>query len=87
MSIRKYTNSRRDDISPDLQRVLNENGMQAHIDLNENGDYYLTTLAHNSTTPRQYKLTEGQVETLSDMGSEYKTKKAYNLFASLVQGD
>ena len=87
MSIRKYTDSRRDDISPDLQRVLNENGMQAHIDLNENGDYYLTTLAHNSTTPRQYKLTEGQVETLSDMGSEYKTKKAYNLFASLVQGD
>lgn len=87
MSIRTYTNSRRNDISPQLQSILNGNGMQAHIDLTENGDYYLTTLAHNSTIPRRYKLTDSQVAVLSDIGSELTTKKAYNLFTSIVGND
>lgn len=85
--LRTNTNSRRADVSPDLQKLLNENGMQAHIDLEDNGDYYLTTLAHNSTIPRRYKLTANQVDTLSNYGSELITKKAYNLFTSIVGQD
>ena len=86
MALRKYTNPREYDVSRGLQDVLRRNGMQAHISMNQNGEYYLIALGHDSPVMK-YKLTDRQVENLMNWGSNYANKTAYNTFTSIVRND
>lgn len=88
-SLRYNTNIREPyDIAPDLQRVLNANGMQAHLSKNVDGKYQLVTNSHNNTSNfRYYNLTNAQLEALIDGGSTYSSKKAYTTFVSIVKND
>lgn len=85
--LRKNTNPRATDISPQLQSVLNANGMQAHIGMDDYGNYQLITMSHNTDKPRFYKLNQQQVETLRDGGTNIWDKQAYNTFISIIQQD
>lgn len=85
--LRKNTNPRATDVAPQLQSVLNANGMQAHINLTETGTYQLVTMSHNSSQPRYYNLSEAQVEALVNGGTNAWDKKAYNTFVNIVRND
>ena len=45
-TIRTNTNPRATDVAPQLQSVLNANGMQAHISMTETGTYQQIGRAH-----------------------------------------
>lgn len=85
--LRKNTNPRAWDIAPQLQQTLNANGMQAHLSQLPTGEMQLVTLAHNASTPRYYRLSENQVETLRNGGTNSANKQAYETFASIVKTD
>lgn len=74
------------DIAPELDQVLRENGMQAHISLGENGGYQLVTMSHNTSQPRHYDLTNEQLEKLVAHGG-VNDKLAYKTFVSIVKDD
>ena len=86
MSTRKYTYPRTLDLSPGLQDVLRKNGMQAHISFSQDGGYQLIVLGHDSPA-LNYKLNEQQIQNLTEWGSNYTNKKAYDTFTSIVKND
>lgn len=86
MATRKNTNPRWD-IAPQLQTTLNANGMQAHLTQDATGNYQLVTMAHNTSTPRYYNLTDKQVEDLRNGGTNFWNRKAYETFTSIVGKD
>lgn len=86
MSIRKYSNPRDLDLSYGLQKVLRNNGMQAHISVAPNGELNLIVLGHDSPAIT-YKITDQQAESLMNWGNNYADKKAYNTFNSIVKND
>ncbi len=85
MSIRKNTNPRSLDLSPELQDILVRNGMQAHITGSSNG-FQLVVQGHDSPV-LAYKITEAQLKKLTDWGTNYSNKQAYNTFAELLKND
>ena len=86
MATRKNTNPRWD-FAPQLQTTLNANGMQAHLAQDAAGNYQLITMAHNTSTPRYYQVSERQVENLRNGGTNFWNKKAYETFTSIVGKD
>lgn len=86
MATRKNTNPKWD-IAPQLQTTLNANGMQAHLAQDAAGNYQLITMAHNTSTPRYYQVSERQVENLRNGGTNFWNKKAYETFTSIVGKD
>lgn len=85
MAIRKQLNPRQMDISPELRDLLMRNGMQAHIIADGNG-YQLAVQGHDSPL-LTYRLTEKQMLALTDWGTSYANKTAYNTFTSVVGND
>lgn len=85
MSIRKNTNPRTLDLSPELQDILVRNGMQAHITGSSNG-FQLVVQGHDSPV-LAYNITEKQLKALTDWGSNYANKQAYETFTELVKND
>lgn len=85
MAIRKQLNPRQMDISPELRDLLMRNGMQAHIIADGNG-YQLAVQGHDSPL-LTYGLTEKQMLALTDWGTSYANKTAYNTFTSVVGKD
>lgn len=85
MSIRKNTNPRTLDLSPELQDILERNGMQAHITGSSNG-FQLVVQGHDSPV-LAYNITEKQLKALTDWGSNYANKQAYETFTELVKND
>ena len=85
MAIRKQLNPRQMDISPELCDLLMRNGMQAHIIADGNG-YQLAVQGHDSPL-LTYRLTEKQMLALTDWGTSYANKTAYNTFTSVVGND
>ena len=85
MSIRKNTNPRSLDLSPELQDILVRNGMQAHITGSSNG-FQLVVKGHDSPV-LAYNISEKQLAALTDWGTNYANKKAYNTFAELLKND
>ena len=85
MSIRKNTNPRTLDLSPELQNILVRNGMQAHIVGNSNG-FQLVVQGHDSPV-LAYNITEKQLKAVTDWGSNYANKQAYETFTELVKND
>lgn len=85
MAIRKQLNPRQMDISPELRDLLMRNGMQAHIIADGNG-FQLAVQGHDSPL-LTYRLTEKQMLALTDWGTSYANKTAYNTFTSVVGND
>lgn len=85
MSIRKNTNPRALDLSPELQDILVRNGMQAHIIGSSNG-FQLVVQGHDSPV-LAYNITEKQLKAVTDWGSNYANKQAYETFTELVKND
>lgn len=85
MAIRKQLNPRQMDISPELRDLLMRNGMQAHIIADGNG-YQLAVQGHDSPL-LTYRLNEKQMLALTDWGTSYANKTAYNTFTSVVGKD
>ena len=81
------THPRRLDVAPELRRILESNGMQAHIARTESGNYQLITLSHDNKTPHYYNLTERQLSDLVNQGTNSQNKRAYNTFVSIVKND
>ena len=86
-TIRTNTNPRATDVAPQLQSVLNANGMQAHISMTETCTYQLVTMSHNSSQPRYYNINQKQLEALMNGGTTVWDKNAYNTFVSIVKND
>ena len=85
MSIRKNTNPRSLDLSPELQNILVRNGMQAHITGSSNG-FQLVVQGHDSPV-LAYNISEKQLKALTDWGTNFANKQAYTTFTELVQND
>ena len=85
MSIRKNTNPRTLDLSPELQDILVRNGMQAHITGSSNG-FQLVVQGHDSPV-LAYNITEKQLTALTDWGTNFANKRAYDTFAELLKND
>ena len=85
MSIRKNTNPRPLDIQPELQDILVRNGMRAHIRGSSNG-FQLVVQGHDSPL-LCYPISEKQLKALTDWGTNFANKRAYNTFASIVAAD
>ena len=75
----------RGELSYQLQDVLHRNGMRAQVALVED-KYVLIVQGHDSPV-LEYPITERQFQALSDGGSNYSNKKAYNTFNSIVGKD
>ena len=85
MSIRSNTIGHYGDLSPQLQEVLRRNGMQAHI-IRQGNDIRLAVQGHDSPL-LTYPLDARQIKALTDGGSNYSNKSAYNTFADIVAKD
>ena len=85
MSIRKNTNPQSLDLSPELQDILIRNGMQGRIHASSNG-FQLVVQGHDSPV-LSYNISERQLQALTDWGTNFSNKKAYNTFTSLVSND
>ena len=85
MSIRKNTNPRSLDLSPELQDILVRNGMQAHITGSSNG-FQLVVQGHDSPL-LAYNISENQLKALTDWGTNFANKRAYDTFAELLKND
>lgn len=85
MSIRKNTNPRSLDLSPELQDILVRNGMQAHITGSSNG-FQLVVQGHDSPV-LAYNISENQLKALTDWGTNFANKRAYDTFADLLKND
>lgn len=85
MSIRKNTNPRSLDLSPELQDILVRNGMQAHITGSSNG-FQLVVQGHDSPV-LAYNISEQQLKSLTDWGTNFANKRAYDTFADLLKND
>ena len=95
MAIRRDTNPRPLDLQPELQDILQRNGMQAHIVGSSNGfsagqsgkaGFQLVVQGHDSPV-LTYNISQQQLQFLTDWGTNFANRKAYNTFASLVKDD
>lgn len=85
MAIRRNTNPQRMDLQPEMRDILMRNGMQAHVVANGSG-YQLLVQGHDSPL-LTYDITERQMLALTDWGTNYANKKAYNTFTAIVAND
>ena len=75
----------RGDLAPELQNILRRNGMQAHI-IRQGDGFQLAVQGHDSPL-LTYPISAQQVKAMTDWGSNYANKTAYNTFAALVEKD
>lgn len=85
MSIRSNSLPMRGDLAPDLQDILRRNGMQAHI-IRQGDGFQLAVQGHDSPL-LTYPISAQQLRAMTDWGSNYANKNAYNTFAALVEKD
>ena len=85
MSIRSNSLPMRGDLAPELQNILRRNGMQAHI-IRQGDGFQLAVQGHDSPL-LTYPISAQQVKAMTDWGSNYANKTAYNTFAALVEKD
>ena len=85
MSIRSNTRPIGWDLHPDLQDILRRNGMQAHV-IREGESYKLFVQGHDSPM-LSYDLDAHQLKKLTDWGTNFANKSAYNTLVDLVDKD
>ena len=85
MSIRTNALGYYTDLAPELQSLLRKNGMQAHI-VSDGDGVRLAVQGHDSPL-LTYSLSSQQLKALTDWGTTYANKHAYDTFAALVAED
>ena len=85
MAIRSNALGHYGDLAPELQEILRKNGMQAHVVMQ--GDRYQLAVQGHDSPLLTYSLTSQQLSALTDGGTNYSNKSAYNTFAALVSSD
>lgn len=85
MSIRKNTNPHPLELPPEMQDILMRNGMRGHITGSSEG-FALIVQGHDSPL-LTYPISEKQLQTLTDWGTNYANRRCYNTFASVVAAD
>lgn len=85
MSIRSNSRPVGWDLNPEFQDILRRNGMQAHI-IREGEGYKLFVQGHDSPM-LSYAIDANQFKKLTDWGTNYANKSAYNTFVDLVGKD
>ena len=85
MAIRTNTNPTRPDLQPEMRDLLMRNGMQAHI-VPVGDSYQLVVQGHDSPLLR-YPVSRQQIQALTDWGTNYANKKAYETFTEIVKED
>jgi hypothetical protein len=85
MSIRSNSLPTRGDLSSELQDILRRNGMQAHI-IHQGDGFQLAVQGHDSPL-LTYPINDQQLKAMTDWGTNYANKNAYNTFAALVGND
>lgn len=73
------------DIAPELQDTLRRNGMQAHI-IREGDELRLAVQGHDSPL-LVYPITKENLAALTDGGTNYSNRTAYNTFAAIIAKD
>ena len=72
-------------LQPEMRDMLMRNGMQAHVVSNGSG-YQLVVQGHDSPL-LTYNISEQQMLALTDWGTNYANKKAYNTLTAIVGND
>lgn len=85
MALRKNSNPAPMQLHPELQDLLVRNGMQANIIID--GEKPCLVVRGHDSPVLSYDLTSEQVKRLTDWGSNYANKTAYNTFTALVSKD
>ena len=85
MSIRSNSLPQKGDLSPELQDILRRNGMQAHI-IRQGDGFQLAVQGHDSPL-LTYPISAQQMKAMTEWGTNYANKNAYNTFAALVGND
>ena len=86
MAIRKNTNPTPMQLQPGLLDILVRNGMQGRVVWGANNQPQLVVRGHDSPV-LAYNLTDKQLKALTDWGTNYTNKSAYNTFAEIVGKD
>ena len=85
MAVRTDTNPHRQDLHPELERILMRNGLQAHV-TNHDGVLQLLVQGHDSPLLR-YDITPQQARALADWGTNSADKKAYDTLVGIIGND
>lgn len=85
MSIRKNTNPRPLELPPEMQDILARNGMRAHVTGSSEG-FALIVQGHDSPL-LTYRISEKQLQAMTDWGTNSVNRRCYNTFASIVAAD
>lgn len=85
MAIRSNTNPMIPDLQPEMRDLLMRNGMQAHV-VPVGDNYQLVVQGHDSPLLR-YPISKQQMRALTDWGTNYANKKAYDTFTEIVKDD
>lgn len=87
MSLRKYQTPRSMDLPRELVDVLTRNGMQAAIVLDSQTNQPKLMVQGHDSPVLTYNLTSQQLDKLTQYGSNFSNKQAYNTFTDIVQND
>lgn len=85
MPIRKNTNPCPLDLSPGLQDILLRNGLQAHV--TATGDTLQLVVQGHDSPVLAYTITQRQLTTLTDWGTNHANKQAYDTLTDLIKND
>ncbi|MCD8313471.1 MAG: hypothetical protein LUC24_04855 [Bacteroidales bacterium] len=85
MAIRSNSIQRGPDLHPELRDILMRNGLQAHI-VSDGEGYQLVVQGHDSPLLR-YRISDQQLLALTDWGTNYADKKAYDTLTGIIAGD
>ena len=72
-------------VSRELADLLHRNGMRAQLGVK--GDNYVLFVQGHDSPPIRYRITEQQMRALSEGGTNFSNKRAYNTFNSIVKND
>lgn len=72
-------------VSRELADLLHRNGMRAQLGVE--GDNYVLFVQGHDSPPIKYRITEQQMRALSEGGTNFSNKRAYNTFNSIVKND
>ncbi len=75
----------RPDLQPEMRALLMRNGMQAHV-VPVGDNYQLVVQGHDSPLLR-YPISRQQMQALTDWGTNYANKKAYETFTDIIKDD
>ena len=72
-------------VSRELADLLHRNGMRAQLGVK--GDNYVLFVQGHDSPPIRYRITEQQMRAVSEGGTNFSNKRAYNTFNSIVKND